>query len=208
MALANLGELRTSALGPRQDMIGSFGDFLALAEQRMYYGGGGAPPLRVLKMELNTPLTFTAGKASLPQGFLDKRALYWEGAQTVSLSYEPPSVFYPMASFRSGATYPSAYTIEGTEIILSPAMAGTGRLLYYAKAGALTSDNSTNVILSTWPGVYLFGTQVELYRTLRDEPEMAKALRMYSDAVTAANNQAIAARTFGGPITRRVGFGV
>lgn len=208
MALGTLAELRTSALGPRTDMVGSFGDFLALAEQRMYYGGAGVPPLRVLPMEKTVTLTFASGSASLPTDFLDKRAVYWEAEQTISLSYEPPSVFYPMSSLRTGASVPSSYTIEGNTIKISPALSGDAKLLYYAKAAALSTDPSTNDILAKWPGVYLFGTQIELYRELRDDAEMAKALKMYADAVTAANNQTIAARTYGGPLKRRVGFGV
>lgn len=208
MALGNLAELRTSSLGPRTDMVGQFGDFLALAEQRMYYGSDRIPPLRVLPMETTVDLTFVNGSAALPDGFLDKRAVYWEGAQTVSLSYEPPSVFYPLSSLRTGASVPSSYTIEGNTIKVSPALSGTAKLLYYGKASALTADPDTNAILAKWPGVYLFGTQIELYRVLRDDAELAKALKMFADAVTAANNQTIAARSYGGPLRRRVGFGV
>ena len=208
MALANLGELRTAALGPRTDMVGSFGDFLALAEQRIYYGGGGAAPLRVLPMEASSTVTFTDGVATLPSGYLDKRSLYWDGAQLVPLSYEPPSVFYPMMSLRTGATVPSAYTVEGNSIKVSPALSGTATMLSYSKLTSMTTDNTFNAILTNWPGVYLFGTQIELYRTLRNDDEMAKALKMYADAVTAANAQALVARVYGGPMKRRVGFGV
>jgi hypothetical protein len=208
MALGTLAELRTSALATRTDLSGLFGDFLALAEQRIYYGEGNASPLRVLPMEKTGTLTFTSGSAALPDDFLDKSALYWEGSQTVSLCYEPPSVFYPLSRDRQGSSLPHAYTIEGETIKLSPAMAGTGKLLYYGRAAALASDPDTNVILEKWPGVYLFGCQIEIYRYIRDDNEMAKAMRMYTDAVTAANNQTIAARSYGGPLLRRVGFGV
>ncbi len=121
---------------------------------------------------------------------------------------EPPSVFYPLSRGRQGASYPFAYTIEGTNFKISPALTGDAKLIYYAKAAALAADPDTNVILERWPGVYLFGCQIETYRIQRNDEEMAKALHMYSDAVTAANNQAIAARTFGGPLRKRVGFGV
>ena len=43
---------------------------------------------------------------------------------------------------------------------------------------------------------------------MRNDDEMAKALKMYADAVTAANAQALVARVYGGPMKRRVGFGV
>jgi hypothetical protein len=208
MALGTLAELRNAALDTRTDQVGRFGDFLALAEQRMYYGSDGVAPLRVLPMETTVDLTFTDGVATLPSDYLDRRAVYWEGAYTVSLSYEPPSVFYPMSRAREGGSYPSAYTVEGNTIKISPELTGTAKMLYFARAAALSSDPATNVILAKWPGVYLFGCQIELYRVLRDDAEMVKAMRMYADAVNAANNQTIAARTYGGPLKRRVGFGV
>lgn len=208
MALGTLGELRTAALDIRSDLVGRFAEILALAEQRIYYGDGNIPPLRVLPMESNTPLTFASGVAAQPAGFLDKRALYWQGVEAVSLCYEPPSVFYPLALGRAGSSYPYAYTIEGTNFKISPALSGNANLIYYAKAGTLAADNDTNVILQKWPGVYLFGCQIEVYRIVRNDEELSKALKMYADAVTAANNQTIAARSFGGPLRRRVGFGV
>jgi hypothetical protein len=61
----------------------------------------------------------------------------------------------------------------------------------------MSSDNDTNAILQNWPGVYLFGCQIECYRIARNDDEMAKALRMYADAVDAANKQTMMARTFG-----------
>lgn len=208
MALGTLGELRDAVLDTRTDLIGRFGEILALAEQRMYYGGSNVPPLRVLAMESNATLTFADGTAAHPSGFLDKRALYWEGSETVSLCYEPPSVFYPMSRGRQGSAYPFAYTIEGTNFKLSPALSGDAKLIYYAKAASMSADNDTNAILQNWPGVYLFGCQIEAYRISRNDEEMAKALRMYADAVDAANKQTMMARTFGGPLRKRVGFGV
>lgn len=208
MALGTLAELRTAALDLRTDLSGQFGNFLALAEQRMYYGGDGVPPLRVLPMETNAALAFTDGEADLPADYLDKRALIWEGTYSVSLSYEPPSVFYPLSYSRSTGAYPEAYTVEGSTIKISPVQTGNARILYYARAATLATEGGTNVILEKWPGLYLFGCQVEMYRVLRDDAEMVKAMRMYADAVTAANNQTITARSYGGPMRRRAGFAV
>ncbi len=209
MALDTLGGLRAAVLGTRSDMVTQFADMLTLAEQRIYYGADGVSPLRVLPMESNATLAFTSGSATLPSLFLDKRALYWEGVYALSLSYEPPSVFYPMVYQRKQETYPTAYTVEGNTIKLSSTATGNGKLIYYNRAATMTADNDTNVILAKWPGVYLFGCQIELYRIIRNQSEMAIAAKMYADAVTAANNQTMMARTFGGPLKRRVmGFGV
>jgi hypothetical protein len=188
--------------------VPQFSGILALAEQRMYYGGSSVAPLRIREMESTTTLTFVDGQSNLPDGYLDKRALYWRGAQTVSVSYEPPSVFYPAEADRAGFPYPLAYTIEGNTIILPGKTAGTGQLLHYAKAEALEGEADTNDILATFPGVYLYGCQVEVFRHTRDVDEEAKSLRRYADAVDAANRYTMISRSVGSPLKRKIGFGV
>lgn len=210
MALGTLGELRTEALGPRTDLVARFPAMVALAEQRMFYGEGDVPPLRVLPMEASEDLSFVDGEAELPADFLDKRALYWEGAYTASLSYEPPGVFYPMGYQRRGGSMPMAYTIEGNTVKISPALTGDAKLLYYQRPLTLSDggDSTTNDILKKWPGVYLHGTQIELYRITRNNDELAKSLQMYAASVRAANIQQMTARSVGGPMKRRAGFPV
>jgi len=208
VGLNSLADLRAAALGPRTDLVPQFDGILSLAEQRIYFGGAGVGPLRIREMEETAALTFVDGKATLPGGYLDKRALYWRGAQTVSVSYEPPSVFYPAETDRAGFPYPLAYTIEGNTIIIPGTSAGEGQLLHYAKAAALVAEGDSNVILASFPGVYLYGCQAEVFRHTRDADEEAKALRRYADAVDAANRYTMISRSVGGPMKRKVGFGV
>lgn len=211
MALANLGELRAAVLGLRTDMTDRFAsEILPLAEQRIFYGDGPLSPLRVLPMEVSDDLAFADGEAALPADFLDKRALYWTGTggQTISLSYEPPSVFYPQDYCRRGGPFPLAYTIEGETVKVSPSLTGSAKLLYYARPDAMTEDEDTNEIIGRWPGVYLFSCQIDLYRLLRNDNELAKVRQFYADALGAANRQTLVARTLGGPLRRKVGFGV
>jgi hypothetical protein len=182
----------------------------------MYFGGDGVPPLRIRDMESTADLSFVDGVADLPDDYLDKRDLYWEGSQTISVSYEPPSVFYPLEKSRAGVPYPLGYTVEGSLIKVSGSLNGTGKLLHYTKAPTLdddgeptgeplTQDGDTNVILQKFPGVYLYGVQIEIYRMTRDA-EQANALQRYGDAVQAANTYALVSRSHGGPMRRRVGF--
>lgn len=212
MALANLGELRTAVLGLRTDMAARFAaEMMPIAEQRIFYGDGlppnAVPPLRVLPMELTDDLSFTDGSATLPGDFLDKRAIYWE-ADPDPLGYEPPATFYSSWRERQGCPRPMAYTIEGEVVKLAPSLSGNAKLLYYARPAAMQEDEDTNVILSKWPGVYLFSLQMELFRILRNDGELAKVRQFYADAVGAANRQAMVARSFGGSLKKRVGFGI
>lgn len=211
MALGTLAEIRTAALGLRTDLEPRFlPEIMPLAEQRIFYGDGALAPLRVLPMEASASVAFTAGTASLPDDFLDKRALYWSGSggQIVALGYEPPSVFYPATYGRTGGAWPAAYTVEGLAVKISPALSGNATLLYYQRPGALEADADTNVILARWPGVYLYSLQMEVHRITRDDQEFAKARQWYVDAVTAANRQTVVARTLGGPLNKRTGFAV
>ena len=206
MALGTLGDLRGSVLITRSDLVGQFGDILALAEQRIYYGGDGVPPLRIRAMESTADLSFTDGSAALPPEYLDKRALYWPGNITVAVDYEPPHSFYGQEHERRGGAYPEAYTVEGNTIKVSPGLTGTGKLLHYSKAAAMVADNDTNVVLTAFPGVYLYGCQVEMYRITRDANQEGMALRRYADAVGAANTYTLVSRTLGGGLKKRVGL--
>jgi len=211
MALGTLAELRAAVLGLRTDMEANFASqILPLAEQRIFYGDGPVAPLRVLPMETSATLSFTNGVASLPGDFLDKRSLYWEGTggQVAAPSYEPPDVFYTESYNRRGGSWPLAYTVEGNAVKIAPALSGSAKLLYYQRPAAMTQDGHTNVILAKWPGVYLFSCQIDLYRLLRNDGELQKVRQFYADAVGAANRQAVVARTFGGALKKRVGFGV
>lgn len=208
MALGTLGDLRSAVLITRSDLVGRFTDILALAEQRMYYGGDGVPPLRVRNLEATVDVAFVSGAASLPAGYLDKRALYWRGAVTVPVAYEPPDLFYGQEIARQSGSLPEAYTVEGSTIKITPSLTGTAKMLYHGMAATLAADNDTNAILSTFPGVYLYGCQVELARVTRDATQEQLALRRYADAVTAANAYAVVSRTFGGVLKRKVGFAI
>lgn len=211
MPLGTLAELRTAVLGLRTDMTAKFTDeIMPLAEQRIFYGDGPLAPLRVLPMETSANLSFTNGAATLPSDFLDKRSLYWEGSggQVATPSYEPPDVFYTENYHRRGGSWPLGYTVEGGTVKISPALTGTAKLLYYQRPAAMTQDTHTNVVLAKWPGVYLFACQIDLYRLLRNDGELQKVRQFYADAVGAANRQAVVARTFGGTLKKRVGFGV
>lgn len=218
MPLANLGDLRTAALGPRTDLVGSFPEILALAEQRIYFGGDGFEPLRIRQMEKTAPIVFTDGTADLPADFLDKRSLIWPGYME-PVGYESPTQFYGQEYARQGFAYPLAYTVEGLAIKVSPALTGTAKLLHYAKAPTvddtdvetgepLSADGDTNDILLSFPGIYLYGCQIEVYRKTRNADEEAKSVKRYADAVFAANRYTMVSRSFGGPLKRKVGFGV
>jgi len=214
MGLGTLAELRTAVLGPRAGdatAVAWFADeILPLAEQRIFYGDGTVQPLRVLDMETSDDLAFTDGEAELPEDFLDKRAIYWTGTggRSVSLGYEPPSVFYPEEYNRRSGPWPVAYTIEGNAVKIAPGLTGDAKILYYARPDAMEEDGDTNVILAKWPGVYLFSCQMSLFIKLRDDGEIQKSRQFYADAVDAANRYTVGARSFGGPLRKRVGFGV
>lgn len=211
--IATLGDLRTAVLHLRTDQDVRFGEFLQLAEQRIYLGGlpderGDmlAQPVRIREMETTADVTITGGTGPLPAGYLDKRLAYWVGAQTVDLGYEPPEVFWPSSPVRAGMPLPVAYTIEGSSIRVSPAVSGTLKLLHYARAAPLADSGDTNVILSAHPDIYFHGCQIELYRSIRNDGRRLQSERDYIAAVTAANRHAVTSRMGGGALRRRSGW--
>lgn len=185
--------------------------FVALAESRMWYGFGkpGDPlysePLRCRAMEFTEDeFTFTSGEAALPTDYLDKRHLYWPSNPIASPNYEPPMVFWPQRANAMGSNRPVAYTIEGTNCFIRPALSGDATLLYYKKLDALVENDDTNWILLNTPGAYFYGTLIEAWRHLRNDAKIMEAFTAYNGIVAALNGTEAHARFSGGRLVRRV----
>jgi len=184
--------------------------FVALAEARMWYGYGKpgealySEPVRCRAMETtNAAFAFTAGVATLPADYLDKRHLYWPSNPIASPNYEPPMTFWPSRANAEGASRPIAYTIEGSSCFIRPVLTGNATLLYFKKLDALEESADTNWLLTNAPGVYFYGTLIEAWRFLRNDSKLMEAFTAYSGVVSALNGTEARARFSGGRLVRR-----
>ncbi len=183
MALATYEQLKATVRrwSKRKDAIDAFiDDFILLAEQEIYSpadrGGVKATPLRIKEMDTRSTATvsITERFIELPDDFLEMRRLKIN-AQTDTvpgfsedrdIKYRAPDQL--LLSESSGA--PGFFTVTsqlGFERI--PDQVYSLEMQYYKKETALSSANTTNAVLTKYPGIYLNGALSALWDHF-DEP--------------------------------------
>lgn len=190
-AIATFGDLKDAVKSEvmRQNHRGfseAMPRMMAFAESRIYDGGGDpfrSSPVRVTEMEVTAnPLTFTNGSAAVPADFMGARLLYWDADIRSAPVYEPPTSFR-LNRVKEAIGYPSRYTIEGGNVLLSPAISGDLVFDYYARPTALAADSDTNAVLVKYPSLYFNALLFEAYGYLRDAERRAEAFGLYTSAV-------------------------
>ena len=157
MALATYSDLKTSIANwlNRSDLTTEIAeDFIVLAEADFN------SKLRIRKMNTSTSITIDSETESVPTDFLQVRDFFiTSGGTKYALKYITPA---QMDQIRGSSTtgMPSAYTILGDNFRFAPIpdSAHTGTLNYYAKFAALSDTNTSNYILASHPGIYLYGS--------------------------------------------------
>lgn len=206
MAISNYTELvaaiKSWAVRSDTAFDAQVGNFIALAEDRLYHGSPdeGSEPLRVREIETDATLTFTTSGAAVPSDYLSMRALT-RPSSTYPLAYLPPHDFDVQTSIESSGGVPQYYTVKGSTVELAPAWAGDLDILYYQRLPALTSG--TNDILTNYPNVYLFGALIEAFEWIESDARQAKMTRRYNGAVNAANLTTIKGQHSGVPMRMR-----
>lgn len=159
MALSTYSDLKTS-IGNwlnRSDLTSYLDDFIDIAEERMMQD------LRVREMEDRQEATMSTSSRYLavPTGFIEMRRLHISSTTPIHrlfmVSPEQTGDFYDSASGK-----PNYYAVVGSEIEFNrvPDSAYTVEMAFYKTLTALSDANTTNDILTNYPGVYLYGSLV------------------------------------------------
>lgn len=192
MALATFSDL-TAAIASwldreDADFAARVPDFIALAEQRVNYGGTTESPLRVAEMEaVAEGMADEDGFASLPDDYLELRAVYFNDLAAESRTYEEGPC--------------DGYTIVGNQIRVPPTAAGLVTIAYYARIPPLSDANPTNWLLRKAPGAYLYGALLEAAPFEQDDARMQTWLALYTSALAGLRATDIGAR-YGNGIAR------
>jgi|9_EtaG_2_1085328.scaffolds.fasta_scaffold38903_2 hypothetical protein len=116
--------------------------------------------VRIGAMEVtDTSFAVSNQSTALPTGFIAMRSLSNNTQNKREMDYLPPARLRSSKVMDIGSQTPTAYTIEGTNLVVAPSpSAGTTLTMVYYKAfDALSADSDTNVLLSTYYDVYLYG---------------------------------------------------
>lgn len=203
MAITNYSTLQTAVADwlARSDLTAYIPDFIALAEQQIYYGSDDpafpTDPLRVRQMETTATLTLSTNPVSLPSDFLEQRRLYINDTNRTPLS--PVSPEQLLTDYPSSATNrPQAFAVEGSSVRFgpSPDSAYEAHLLYYAKPDPLATTTA-NSVLTAYPMVYLYTALTQAAPFCNNDERIQTWARMAAAGINAANGQAKAGRWSG-----------
>ena len=145
MALSTYSELKTSIANwlNRSDLTDEISDdFIKLVEAEY------------------TSFTIDSELETLPTGFLQVRDFFIvSGSTKYSLTYMAPT---QMDQTKGGSTSgrPNTYTILGDNFRFAPTPDGTytATINYYKAIDALSDSTTTKYILTSHPGIYLYGS--------------------------------------------------
>jgi len=182
MSFATYSDLQTSIANylARSDLTSIIPDFITLAENRL------RRELRIRQMLKSVTTATVASDATveIPSDFLQARDFVVMTNPIQPLSYSSPSSLSNDPR-TSQIGVPRSYTIMATEFQVAPAPDGvyTLKLLYYAAPTYLSSNNTTNVFLTTAPDGLLYGALVEAEPYLMNDARINTWGSMYDRAI-------------------------
>lgn len=189
MAITTYAELVTATATwlDRQDLSARIPEFIALAE------AGLDRTLRSRELISRVTASLNEQYENLPRDFAQEIRLYLTSTTpTIQLKAMSPAALVQQFPSNSQGT-PRAYAIVGPQMQFAPIPDSTANLTieltYYTKvsAFALSSTNTSNVILDQHPDVYLYATLSEAAPFLMDDKAAERFVTLREAAVQRAN---------------------
>lgn len=177
-------------------------DFISLCEARLNRD----PQFRVRKMVKRATATLTSGYLALPLDYLEAKQVQ------VNLTTGKPRTLTQVTEDQADTinsegiyTEPKHYVIVGNQLEVVPYASADLEieLAYYAKVPALTTDATTNWLLTDWPDIYLYGSLIHSAPYLRDDERIATWATAYGTAVNEAREADEKARFAGSVLKTR-----
>ena len=177
---------------------GRLNDLVRLCEVRLNR------KLRLEAQSASVAISFVNGRATLPTGYREARALYLSTNPKIALEYLTPFQLRERYPFNHAANA-GHYTIEGNELVLPDNSSGShdGTLLYYAEFPSLSDSNPTNWLVENAPDVYLYGTLIEAKPYLEDYENLATWVAMYETAINDLEDEDKKSKRSGSPLVMR-----
>lgn len=134
----------------RTDLSSVVDTFIDLCESEMQV------ECKNLEFEATSTVTVTAGVATLPTDWLGGRTAQFLDSTPRTLVYRTPDGINDENA--RGIADPLYYTITGSSLKFAEDGDGSVLLTYHAKFTPLSDSNTSNAILASFPGAYLFGS--------------------------------------------------
>jgi len=160
MAISTYSELKTAVANwlDRDDLADRIPEFIALAEARM----NRVLRLRMMESKYTASTIASQRNYALPASYIQMRNFQLNTSPITSLSYVSPEIYDRLWGGSQGGI-PQFYTIIANELQLGPIPGSviTMEMLFYKKISALSVSNTTELMLTDNPDVYLYGALLE-----------------------------------------------
>ncbi len=191
----------------RDDLDLKIDDFIDLAESEMYAPSDG-DPLQLRGMEtLAAFSTSTTDRfVALPTGYQSSRKLRIAitSGPSVEIFYRTPSQLEVYPDGDEGL--PRFFTItDQIEMDRVSDQVYSGEIQYYQEFTALSSSNTTNIVLTNHPTIYLWGAMWALYIHTNEDVEAEIMYARFMKAIQGANNKDNLGRYGPAPVMRTEG---
>jgi hypothetical protein len=202
MALATYGGLVASlgTWGTYTDLTAAeYADFVAWADEEI------ARRLRANVLLASASLTLSAEAISQPAGFLALKRVYLDTTPRRALQTVSAEGAMDLSAQFTADTYPTHVAVEGTLLRFAPAFTGTtttASCLYYKRQTAMSLDADTNVVLTAYPYLYLYGA-MEALHIFKEDDDQADRWGQKFGALIEDINVRDAKDTMAGPIQSR-----
>lgn len=186
MALANYTDLVSSISSwmHRDDLTSVIPDFVALAETRI------STDLKIQDLEKSSTISTVAGQQdySLPSDINTVVRMYLtdaEGIVTLLQGFDPTNYQY-----NSEQQKPIYYFIEANLLKVAPLpdTAYTITIIYKGNVPSLQT-NSTNLVMTKYPNIYLHSCLVEAAVYIKDDARLQSSEMRYQQAIKTANTE-------------------
>lgn len=147
----------------RSDLTADIPDFIRSAHDRI-----------IMDVVIGADLTLNATSVALPADCRAPVSLWLKNRPWIQVT--EASTQQVQASTVQGYGRPTLFAVDGANLTLFPSPEGSwaARLLYRIARDFFTDDASTNVILTRYPNLYLYGAMAELSRQTFDNEAVAR----------------------------------
>lgn len=187
MALDTFSNLKASIIdySHREDIANKVDDFIVLAEEAMY--ANPQFPLQLRQMETRAEATTNGRFLALPTGFITMRRLKLNiGGDSCDVRYKAPDQMI----IQGTSGQPKFFTVTSQlEFDRVPDSNYTIDMQYSAIPTALSSSNTTNVVLTNHPSAYLYGSLWALFGWANDDAQEAKYLAKFLGIIAGINKR-------------------
>lgn len=179
-------------------------DFVAWAHQEI------GRRLRAPILYARADVTVDAETVAAPDGFLAAKRFYLEATPRRVLRVTSSEHLIDLTAECGPLPFPTHFAVEGTDTLaFAPLFNGpaTGKLLFYKAPAALVEDGDTNVVLTKYPFLYLYGALEALFRYIEDDNNTDRYGGLFGALLSSINAEE-ARDAFRGPLAGSPGTAV